>query len=197
MKRYILKIIDSVIALFCVVVFLFAAIVIIAVMKTPEGEPPMIFGRTMFQVVSPSMEPALRLGTVVIVEQVDPTEVEVGDIISFYSRDPDIYNSIVTHRVDGIKQKDDGVVFYTKGDANPARDKLSVKGNQFIGKVTDVSNILGSFVMLLSYKGVFALLILVPMGYIFISNGYKFVKSVKRNKKKKAENEEADKEKEE
>lgn len=181
MKQYIIKMVDSIITLICVLVFLFAAVVIVSVMKTPSGEPPMILGRTMLQVVSPSMEPTLRIGTVVMVKKVDPAEIQVGDIISFYTRDPDIYNSVVTHRVDEIKSKTDGIVFYTKGDANLSRDKMSVRENQLIGKVTGVSNVIGSFVMLLSYRWVFAVLIILPMGYILISNGYKLVKAIRHS----------------
>ncbi len=188
MKEYVLKIVDSIITLVCIVIFLFAAIVIVSVMKTPAGEPPMIFGRTMLQVISPSMEPTLRIGTVVMVKSVDVSQIQEGDIISFYSRDPDIYDEVVTHRVDEIRNKNGDITIYTKGDANPSRDNVSVKSSQIIGKVTGVSNVIGSFVMLLSYKWVVAVLIIVPMGYIVISNGIKLAKSLK-NEDPKGDNE--------
>lgn len=175
MKSYICKIIDSIVTMLSIVVFLFAIVVIVSVMRTPNGEPPMIFGHTMLQVVSPSMEPDLRIGTVVMVKKAGTSDIKEGDIISFYTKDPDIYNSVVTHRVVEVDERSSGTVLYTKGDANISRDAYPVKNNQMIGKVTGVSNIIGSFVMLLSYKWVFALFIIVPMLYILISNGCKLI----------------------
>ncbi len=180
MREYVLKIIDSVVTMLSIAVFLFALVVIVSVMRTPKGEPPMIFGRTMLQVASPSMEPELKIGTVVMVKRADITEIKEGDIISFYTRDPDIYNSVVTHRVVAAERDGKNTVLFTKGDANPTRDAYSVKSNQLIGRVTGISNIIGSFVMLLSYKWVFALFITVPALYIVISNGYKLIASLRR-----------------
>lgn len=180
MKWYVLKIADSLITMLSIVVFLFAIVVIVSVMRTPKGEPPMIFGHTMLQVVSPSMEPELKIGSVVMVKNADTSEISEGDIVSFYTRDPDIYNSVVTHRVVEVKKQKGGDVLYTKGDANPARDAYPVKNNQLIGKVTGVSNIIGTFVMILSYRWVFALFIIVPVLYILISNGCKLIASLRR-----------------
>lgn len=173
MKNYVLRIIDSIVTMLLILIFLFAVVVIVSVMRTPEGEPPMIMGRTMLQVSSPSMEPELKIGTVVMVKKAGTSEVKEGDIISFYTKDPDIYNSVVTHRVIEVQQRDSGTVLITKGDANVSRDIYPVKNNQMIGIVTGSSDIIGSFVMLLSYKWVFALFILIPLLYILISNGIK------------------------
>lgn len=179
MKKYVLKIVDSAVTMLSIIVFLFAVLVIVSVMRTPKGEPPMIFGHTMLQVSSPSMEPELKIGTVVMVKKANISDINEGDIVSFYTRDPDIYNSVVTHRVVAAEKNRDRTVLYTKGDANPSRDAYSVKSNQLIGRVTGISNVIGSFVMLLSYKWVFALFIIVPMLYIVISNGYKLIYSIK------------------
>lgn len=189
MKKYVVRMIDSIITMLSVLVFLVAAFTIISVIQTPRGQMPTIFGRTMFQVISPSMEPTLKLGTVVMVKQVNPSEIQEGDIISFYSRDPDIYKDVVTHRVDEVRRKKDGVLFFTKGDANPSRDKYSVRENQFIGKVVGVCDALGSFVMLLNHRWIFILLIIVPMGYILISNGYRFIKSIRKVQQEEEEKE--------
>ncbi len=194
MKQYIMKIVDSVITMVSIIIFLIAAVVIVSVIKTPQGEPPMIFGRTMFQVVSPSMEPALRIGTVVMVKKTDISEVKEGDIISFYTRDPDIYNSVVTHRVDEVEDRDGVLALRTKGDANPSRDAYTVKERQLIGKVVGHSNVIGSFVMLLSYRWIFALLIILPMAYIVISNGYKMISSLRRDKTGNGDNSKNDEE---
>lgn len=188
MKRYILRIIDSIVTMLSIIVFLFSVVVIVSVMRTPKGEPPMIFGHTMLQVVSPSMEPELKIGSVVMVKKAQTSEVKEGDIISFYTKDPDIYNSVVTHRVVDIEMRSSDTVLYTKGDANPSRDAYPVKNNQMIGKVTGISNIIGSFVMLLSYKWVFALFIIVPMLYILISNVCKLISSAMRGLSEQGDN---------
>lgn len=78
-------------------------------------------------VMSGSMEPSIKTGSVAIIETnlTDFNEIEKGDIITF-----DIGGSFVTHRAVDITE--DGV--YTKGDANNARDPWIVTNDNYYGK---------------------------------------------------------------
>lgn len=72
-----------------------------------------------------SMRPVLNPGDLVLVHQVDPKSIHVGDIISF--RRPNETNEIFTHRVHSIVYTSQGqVAFKTKGDANPISDPWTV-----------------------------------------------------------------------
>ena len=101
------------------IVVIFAAVIII----------PRILGYKEYVVKTHDMEPAVTKGTLIFVKEDDPLEIKTDDIITYTSNS----GEIVTHRVDEI-DRDKGE-FYTKGDANGARDKVPVKYSQVIGKV--------------------------------------------------------------
>jgi signal peptidase I len=71
------------------------------------------FGLSVYVVSSPSMEPHLSIGDLIIVYRVNAESIVVGDVIVFYKS---LYGSeVVVHRV--VEKYDS--VFTTKGDANP------------------------------------------------------------------------------
>ncbi len=112
---------------------------------------PGIFGWHMYHVISGSMEPALKVGSLIYIHEDLPEDVQEGDIIAFYSasvevRPPqeqelesdsrDSYpddNSIVTHRV--VKNNVVSGNFRTKGDANGGEDPMPVDYDLYIGRV--------------------------------------------------------------
>ena len=64
-----------------------------------------------------SMAPTIGANTKIVIQPVDPEEINVGDIIAF------IKNNIhVTHRVIAKGYDDQGLYFITKGDANRYSD---------------------------------------------------------------------------
>ena len=91
---------------------------------------PKLLGYATFNVVSGSMEPEIRVGSMVLVKEADPEEIAPGDVIAFRgSRD----GSVVTHRVvanDTALQE-----FTTKGDANEQEDMEPVPYSSLIGRV--------------------------------------------------------------
>lgn len=78
-------------------------------------------------VMSGSMEPSIKTGSVAIIETnlTEFKDIKKGDIITF-----DIGGSLVTHRAVDITK--DGV--YTKGDANNAKDPWIVTSDMYYGK---------------------------------------------------------------
>lgn len=56
---------------------------------------PRAFGYTPFAVLSGSMEPELPVGSMVLVRQVEPTDITVGDNATLYRSD----GAVVTHQV--------------------------------------------------------------------------------------------------
>src|SRR5205085_9882515 len=70
-------------------------------------------------VLSGSMEPAIRTGSVIVAVATPQDRLKVGDVIT-YVRAGDQEN--VTHRIVDIKSTAEGPSFVTKGDANGAPD---------------------------------------------------------------------------
>lgn len=87
-------------------------------------------GIRTYTVLSGSMEPAIPIGTLLVVYPVKPEELESGDIITFSVGG----NMTATHRVTSIHEKPDGIFFQTKGDANAAVDGKLVHESQIIGR---------------------------------------------------------------
>lgn len=101
-------------------------------------------------VLSGSMEPALRTGSIVFTDT-ENTAPEPGDIITYR-----LGNACVTHRV----VDKDGDYFITKGDANDGEDASPVKQTQIEGIVLFSVPLLGYAAVFFQKKTVFCLLLL-------------------------------------
>lgn len=87
-----------------------------------------IFGIRPFIVVSGSMEPAIKTGSISWVNcRADARHMERGDILAFERND----GELVLHRI--VHRTEAGMV--TKGDANKAPDAALVRAHQIKGKV--------------------------------------------------------------
>ena len=83
-------------------------------------------------VLSGSMEPQLKVDSLVVTHSVDPGTIAVGDIVTF--RPTTIGENLITHRVIGIEQSS-SLYFQTKGDANEDADPFIVPADNLVGKV--------------------------------------------------------------
>lgn len=84
--------------------------------------PPSIFGYTPLVVLTDSMDPLIAEGDVIFTKTVNPDEIKVGDVISFFDpASPD--DAVLTHRVIAIETDEDGNrSAITAGDNNANRD---------------------------------------------------------------------------
>ena len=100
-----------------------------------------LVGFEVFSVLSGSMEPAYKVGSLIWVKDVEPSEVQVGDAITFVMNE-DL--DVATHRVVAIDAENQ--YFQTKGDANDAVDGSPVHFNNLIGVPVFTVPYLGYFV---------------------------------------------------
>lgn len=94
---------------------------------------PLAFGARPYTVMSGSMEPAIRTGDVVVVESVRPTEVSVGEVVTF--ADPSGADRLITHRLRARRIGSGKALFVTKGDANNSDERWRVPADGRIGRV--------------------------------------------------------------
>lgn len=136
---------------------LVAAVVILAMLLAGVR----LFGLQIYSVLSGSMEPTYHTGALIYVQQVDPYEIEAGQVITFMLDE----DTVATHRVVGVvpDEEDPTVVrFRTKGDANDAED----------GSLVHYKNVLGTPVFTIPELGYLADYIQKPPGmYVAISVG--------------------------
>ena len=98
------------------------------------GNVPRVFGYSIMNIVSGSMEDEIPRGSYILIKKVEPEKVKRGDVICFYSTDPQIYGLPNTHRVVEDPINNNGSIeFVTRGDANPINDKETAKGENLIG----------------------------------------------------------------
>lgn len=90
---------------------------------------PHILGHQTLAVLSGSMEPKISVGSIVVVKDAEPLDIEVGDVITYRLSG----NTLVTHRV--VEQDMERRQFITKGDANEAPDAAPVAYESVVGKV--------------------------------------------------------------
>lgn len=90
---------------------------------------PMIGGYKELVVLSGSMEPTISVGSLVYVKQVDPSQLKVGDVCTYYLENGETF---VTHRV--ISTNPEAKTLVTQGDANQAPDG-DIDFEQVYGKV--------------------------------------------------------------
>lgn len=111
-----------------------------------------VVGLQVYTVLSGSMEPTYHVGSIIYVKPVDPSEVKVGDPITFVLNEE---LTVATHRVVSIDAANSH--FYTKGDANAAPDAAPVHFN----------NLLGTPVFTIPYLGYVANFIQSPPGMYY------------------------------
>ena len=106
---------------------------------------PMMFGIMPYIVLSGSMEPEIKTGSVAYINShIKSNEIVVGDIIGFNTEDGQ-----VTHRV--VKINSDGS-FVTKGDNNKENDEATVPVDKVKGKTIFTIPVLGRIVAFIKSK---------------------------------------------
>ncbi|MBR5134345.1 MAG: signal peptidase I [Clostridia bacterium] len=110
---------------FAVVIVLLVIVASIALFSRISVGRVKIGAYTFGVISSGSMEPELHIGTFVLIKETDPAALQVGDVITFYSDDPNVPNGDpVSHKIVQIDTDAQGSrTFTTKGTANPATDQ--------------------------------------------------------------------------
>ena len=89
-----------------------------------------LLGFTPYAVLSGSMTPKYSVGSLVYVQKAEPSEIKVGEVITFVSGRNKV---VVTHRVVEVDHTENR--FYTNGDANQDRDAAPVAYENVLGRV--------------------------------------------------------------
>ena len=85
----------------------------------------------IFVVLSGSMEPEIKTGSVIVVKPV--ANYNIGDIITFGKNTKT--ETPTTHRIVEVLNENGKTIYTTKGDANNSTDNAKIAENKIIGKV--------------------------------------------------------------
>lgn len=165
-----LKIIYYIVVAFIVLV---ALLLIISVL-------PITGNYKVMTVISGSMEPTIKTGSVVTVKPID--NYKIGDIITFgpYSKT----KAPTTHRIYEIKVVGGQPVYITKGDANNAPDTREIQKKDIIGKVLLAVPYMGYAVDFAKKPMGFALIIIIPAALIVVDELKKILKKLRKRSNK-------------
>ncbi len=159
-----------------------ALIAVIAVLLIVSIFP--ITGNYKLMIVqSGSMEPAIKMGGIVMVKPMD--DYKIGDVISFGKVTK--IKTPTTHRIHDIKVTGGEPYYITKGDANNAPDIKEITKKDILGKVLFSVPFIGYAVDFAKKPIGFALIIIVPAAIIIFDEIKKIYGEVKKKKTNKAE----------
>lgn len=185
-KTRIFKILKRVVEVlwWCILALLFVTLVNIVGSKL-MGKVPSVFGYSVMNIVSGSMEDEIPKDSYILIKRQDADTVRKNDIICFYSSDPKIYGMPNTHRVveDPIITED-GIEFVTRGDANGINDKVTAKGDRLIGVYVKTLDGLTAFTKLLHGKTMIIVIVCLQIA-AFSMFGYGLYNAKKNENKNK------------
>lgn len=133
-----------------------------------------------------SMEPTIWTGSVLIVRDIDPKDISVGDVVTFHTPRSEGENApkegtYTTHRVTEAYRLDGAYAFSTKGDANDVADSWVVPGDAIVGRAVTSIPLLGYASLYAKTPVGYVALILVP-GLLIIGLEIRSLVSSKRQK---------------
>lgn len=140
--------------------------------KASGGEPQAL-GYQLKSVLSGSMEPTFRTGSIIAVKPLDEEakkQLEKGDIVTFQASE----DKLVTHRIIGVNTSGEHVMYETKGDNNKKADMepALAENVKAIYKGFTIPYV-GYFVNFAQSKGGSSLLLIIPglllLGYAGLS----------------------------
>lgn len=156
------------------------SLIIQAIIKT--SETPNFLGIKTYVIISGSMEPNLQIGDIVIVKKVAQNELEKGDIISYRQG-----QSVITHRIAEVIDKEGEVEYKTKGDNNNAEDSGTISYEMIEGKVVKHISQVGKIAIILQKKGTIIFIILILYIYILYSSSIKKKRALRKLKREEFE----------
>jgi signal peptidase len=131
--------------------------------------PQVVGASHSYVVLSSSMEPTFHAGDAVIVDGVQPANVDEGDVIVFEPSGGFNGAERVTHRVVEVVERDDGLYFRTKGDANGEPDAQLVPAENVVGRVTFHIPLIGRVAAVAGSDAGIVALVIVP-SVLFVAN---------------------------
>lgn len=151
-----------IITVLCLFVLLIIFYIISSKLNTKENYKPKI---SMYTIVSPSMTPVINVYDVVLnIRPKSDNDIQIGDIITYISRDPSSSGMTITHRVIEISKDSEGnIEFLTQGDNNSDPDPLYVPYDDVVGVEIAIIPYLGKIQFILTSNKNVLIIFLVPI----------------------------------
>ena len=183
------RVITTVIAVIAVLMMIFTVISVTTFNRNDRN----LFGYKAFIVLSDSMKATdFAAGDVVFVKSVDPTTLQAGDIIAYYSQSPDNYGEVVTHKIRALTRDADGNPgFVTYGTTTDVNDEVIVTFPYVNGKYQFHIPKIGTFFSFLKTTPGYICCILIPFVLLIGMQGLNTIKLFRQYRREQMEEIEA------
>lgn len=148
-----------------------------------------LFGYKAFIALSDSMSKTdFNAGDLVLVKEVDPSTLQVGDIISYQSTNPDNYGEVVTHKIRELTtDAENHPGFITYGTTTDTNDENIVTYSFVIGKYQTRLPGVGKFFQFLKSSPGYIVCIFLPFMILILMQSISSVRLFRQYKKEKVD----------
>lgn len=156
-----------------------------------------LFGYKAFIVLSDSMSKTdFDAGDLILSKEVDPSTLQVGDIISYQSTNTENYGEIVTHKIRELTKDAEGDPgFITYGTTTDTNDENIVTYSFVLGKYQTKLPGVGKFFQFLKTTPGYIICIFLPFLILILIQGINSIRLFRRYKKEQLAEMEAEREK--
>ena len=143
-----------------------------------------LFGYKAFIVLSDSMSKTdFKAGDLILVKEVDPATLQVGDIVSYESTNPENFGEVVTHKIRARTTDENGDPgFITYGTTTDTDDENIVTYPYVLGKYQKALANVGSFFQFLKTTPGYFVCIFLPFMLLIVIQAINSVKLFKQYK---------------
>ncbi|HLS65897.1 MAG TPA: signal peptidase I [Pseudogracilibacillus sp.] len=162
---------------------LLAALIFTFISSHINKEQPNLFGYQMKIVLSGSMEPDIKEGSIIFMKLREADElVEVNDVVTFLTEE----EILITHRIVAVEEKD--TLYVTKGDANDANDVAPVHINNIVGTYTGLTiPFLGYLFYFVTTKEGIIVTLIIPGVCLLLYSVVQMIRTLKTHKQQENE----------
>ncbi len=113
-------------------IFLISALIVVLIQKFFNNKA--IMGYRVFSVASESMKEEYSIGDIIIIKEVEPSELKVGDNVTYVGKTSNLNGLIITHKIMSVRKENNDYYYITKGTSNEIEDP-EISYQQIYGKV--------------------------------------------------------------
>ncbi len=123
-------------------------------------------GVRLFTILSESMVPVYKVWDIVVVTDVKPADIKIGDDVTYKGMEGDVKGKIVTHRVEKINYDEENhkYKFITQGINNIKQD-AEISEDQIYGRVVYKTLLLSAFSKASRNTVIFVLFVFIPLAF--------------------------------
>ena len=113
-------------------IFLIFALIVVLIQKFFNNKS--IMGYRVFSVASESMKEEYSIGDIIIIKEVEASELKVGDNVTYIGKKGVLNGLVITHKIMSIRKENNDYYYITKGTSNEVEDP-EISYQQIYGKV--------------------------------------------------------------